>query len=503
MRPTDPRKPLDGLRHWATTDPHRIAVSDGTTSLTFAELLEAVGRTAAAGRTALDVAPAGSFLPVLVDRSTRSAAAVLACLLGRVPFVPVDASAPPHLIRRLFVRAGNPDFYLNGSMRDLGISGAVAVDPTSSIDLAERQSPTCDEPALLLFSSGTTGDPKGIVLSWRAVEHRWRSRDAEYDAEGFGPGDDRRQPLIIPMDSSWGVAKLADVASGFTEQVVDVARMRPTDFLSRMAQFAPTAMAVPAQLARVLAQLPPRLVRPLPSVRRLHIAAEGFRYEHLDGLRAIFDPRTTVIHSLASSEGGREIAGGFCLGDAPSHGPLHLGRPLFPRHLRVVAAPHHDVGVGEVHVSGAIASGYLDDPALTAERFYLDDDGRRWWRSRDLVVLDDAAGTYVHAGRMDDVVKVGGKLASPDDVSAVLLGIDGIAAAVTAPVVTGNTTRLVAHVVLAEDATVTLHDVHEELSARLPPHAVPSAVMRHQSLPVTVRGKVDREALMRGPFERW
>ena len=110
---------------------------------------------------------------------------------------------------------------------------------------------------------------------------------------------------------------------------------------------------------------------------------------------------------------------------------------------------------------------------------------------------------YVHAGRVDDVVKVGGKLASPDDVSAVLLGIDGIAAAVTAPVVTGNTTRLVAHVVLAEDATVTLHDVHEELSARLPPHAVPSAVMRHQSLPVTVRGKVDREALMRGPFERW
>ena len=100
MRPTDPRKPLDGLRHWATTDPHRVAVSDGTTSLTFAELLEAVGRTAAAGRTALDGAPAGSFLPVLVDRSTRSAAAVLACLIGvnvgpNLTYVGSLATLPP------------------------------------------------------------------------------------------------------------------------------------------------------------------------------------------------------------------------------------------------------------------------------------------------------------------------------------------------------------------------------------------------------------------------
>ncbi len=493
-----PRRPLEGLRRWAARDPDRVALRDAELSMTYGELLAYVEATAPAARAALGQRTDGAFLPVLVDRSVGSAAAVLACLLGRVRFVPVDAAAAPELVQSIVGRAGAPGVHLAGPRVSPGVAGSVPIDLGRAVGAGD----TVDEPAesetgLLFFSSGSTGEPKGIVLTWHALEQRWRSRDREYAAFG----DDRRQPLVIPLDSSWGVAKVGDVASGFGEHIIDVASTGPVAFLAESRRFGATAMAIPAQLARLIAQLPPRLVIPLPAVRRLHIAAEGFRYEYMPGLQATFGPTTTIVHSLASSEGGREIATCFALQDAPAAGAVHIGEPLFPDSLRVVDVPGMD-GVGEVHVAGSIAVGYLDDPELTQNRFYIDADGRRWWRSHDLVSRDPVGGLR-HEGRLDDVVKVRGKLAAPGDVTAVLLDIGGITSAITVPVVTDGNTRLVAHVDVAPGSALTLAEVRQVLSSRLPAHAVPSAVMRHARLPVTGRGKVDRSALMAGPFESW
>ena len=429
------RSALDGLRQWAERDPGRAALVDTHTSITFGDLLPLVEATSTAARAALADAEPGAFLPVLVDRSAPSAAAVLSCLVGRVPFFPVDVTASPQLMQQLMRRAGDPGCYLSVVPGFDGIDDAVAVvvgadEPSAHLPLP---SPDSDAPAVVIFSSGSTGAPKGIVLSRVTMERRWRSRDLLADELG----DDRREPLLTPLDSAWGLNLLADVASGFTLRIVDVARMRPVDFLREMADFEPTAMAIPSQLGRLLAQLPPTSVVPLPSLRRVNIGSEGFRYEYVRGLSGVFSSDTVIVHSLASSEGGREIANTFPLRDAPSEGVVHLGRIIFPDNTRLVPVEGMEPGVVEVHMSGAIASGYLDDPDLTAARFYDDADGRRWWRSGDLVRAD-ADGRYLHHGRMDDVVKVGGKLASPSDVTAVLMAIDGITAAITVPVVTGG-----------------------------------------------------------------
>ena len=494
------RSSLDGLREWAGRDPDRVALADGTSSITFGALLPQVEATAAVARAALAAAPAGAYLPVLVDRSVGSAVAALACLVGRVPFYPVDAKASPELRRRLIERAGSPGHYLVGAPGTEAIPGAVAMTVTDDAGglRLPTSAPDSDDPAVVIFSSGSTGEPKGIVLPRVALEKRWRSRDVLADELG----DERREPLITPLDSAWGLNLLADVASGFTVRIVDVARMRPADFLREMADFGPTAMAVPSQLGRLLAQVPPKSLVPLPTVRRVNIGSEGFRYEYVRGLAGILGPDTLIVHSLASSEGGREIVNAFALRDAPAEGVVHLGRVVFPDDLRLVPVAGMRDGVAEVHVGGAIATGYLGDPELTAEKFYRDADGRPWWRSGDLVSLD-ANGLYLHNGRMDDVVKVGGKLASPSDVTAVLLGIEGIAGAITVPVVTEGNTRLVAHVEVVPGADVSLAVVRETLTARLQAHAVPSAVLRHARLPINVRGKVDRSTLAEGPFEPW
>ncbi len=493
------RSALDGLRGWAEREPGRVAISDAQTSITFGELYPRVVATAAAGRSALAVAPTGSFLPVLVDRSAASAVAVLACLVGRVPFFPVDANASPPLMRSLFRRAGDPGRYLAPAAGPDRVDGAEPVRVADGADADPGPaSPDSEDPAAVIFSSGSTGEPKGIVLSRSTLERRWRSRDV-LAAE---LGDDRREPLLTALDSAWGLNLLADVASGFTLRVVDVSRMRPAAFLQDMSAFAPTAMAMPSQLGRLLSQLPSSTVAPLPSLRRVNIGSESLRYEYVRGLAGILGPDTVILHSLASSEGGREMVNAFRMVDTPAEGVVPIGRLIFPENTRLVPVDGMEPGVVEVHMSGAIASGYLDDPDLTAARFYDDADGRRWWRSGDLVRAD-ADGRYLHHGRMDDVVKVGGKLASPSDVTAVLMAIDGITAAITVPVVTGGNTRLVAHVEVSPESAVTLPAVRAALSARLPAHAVPTAVMRHAALPVNARGKVDRRALADGPFERW
>lgn len=490
---------LDGLRTWAGRTPDHVALTDGDVVLTFSEVLRLVEATSGAARTALEPASPAAYLPVLVDRSANSAVAVLACLLGDVPFFPVDAHASAALKRSLMLRAGDPGCYLVGAKTADGITDGAAVEVTAIGDASVSPAPAgSGQPTMVIFSSGSTGDPKGIVLPHEAIAMRWRAREDL----ALALGDDRRQPLVSSFDSSWGIQLLADIASGFSGYAVDLARIGLPSFLAEMAQFRATAMSLPVQAARLLAQLPDHSLTRLPTMRRVNLGAEGVRFEYLDGLRRILEPDAEVIHNLASSEGGREIGITFRIQDAPAQGVVPVGDILFPEDLRLVDAEGHEADVMEVHVSGAIASEYLDDPNRTAERFYTDPDGRRWWRSGDLVT-QGPDGLFHHVSRSDDVVKVGGRLAAPGDVTAVLLAVDGIHAAITVPVVIDGNTRLVAHVEVTDGADVTLATVREALSSRLQPYAVPAAVLRHHRLPVNARGKIDRQTLADGPFEPW
>lgn len=101
-----PLGPMDALRRLARTDPDRVALSDDVASVTYAELVDRVDAIAGLARAALGDQPRGTFLPILVDRSAASALAVLAVLVGRVPFVPVDAATAPELASRLRERTG-------------------------------------------------------------------------------------------------------------------------------------------------------------------------------------------------------------------------------------------------------------------------------------------------------------------------------------------------------------------------------------------------------------
>jgi acyl-coenzyme A synthetase/AMP-(fatty) acid ligase len=450
-----------------------------------------------------------ALLPVLVDRSVESCISVLACDAARVPFFPVDAATPAPVLAAAIARAG-------GSTRALVHAGLAHVDLPDGVtavddSLAGPPDPGADlaydadwsrgadkHVGMAVFTSGSTGTPKGVVFDWGTRDARWRRRLLL----------PRRRPertrtvALLPFDSAWGIDVAASVAAGYSVHVTDVTGLHPAALLALLAETEATHLDLPPQLLRLLARVSPAAAVPLPALEFVRVGSEPLRYEFLDGLRPLVPDDMVVEHAYGATETGWAFTHRVAIGEAPRQGPAPLGRPAVEGTVRLEPVAGAEEAVSQVVVGGAIALGYLADPDLTRAYFEVDADGRRWWRTGDIVAADDD-GMLWHRGRLDDVVKVRGKLASPAQVVAVLTAVPGIRQAVVLPYEQDHNIRLVAHVELDPDTELTLDDVRMTLARELPAHLVPSAVLRHRALPTTGRGKVDRRRLMDGPFEPW
>lgn len=492
-----------GIDYWAAATPDRVAITDGQVAVTYADLLSRVTRRAQAARWALREARPGALLPVLVDRSVESCISLLACDYARVPFFPLDGHAPSGLLTELLARPQRCGWALSHP-------GLASVDlPSGTLALTDDHSPGAalteswgrgadDDRGMVVFTSGSTGRPKGVAFDWATRDARWRRRLGEPRSRSDGA----HAVTILPFDSAWGIDVVASTAVGYSLLVVNAPRMRPADLVGAMADFGATHMDVPPQVLRLIAQLPNLDTLSLPDIEFIRVGSELLRYEYLDGIRRIVPPDTTVEHAYGASECGWIFRHRFPVRAAPELGAVPVGRPVYADTVRLDPLPGGEPHLRQVLAAGAVALGYLDDPRQTADRFEQQPGGQRWWRSGDLVSVDPD-GMMWHQGRMDDVVKVGGRLASPSQVVTELMRVPGIRQAVVLPVERGHNVRLVAHVELEPGSVLSREEVRQALDRALPSYLVPSAVIRHRTLPTNARGKVDRQQLLDDPTEPW
>ncbi|HEX2187582.1 MAG TPA: amino acid adenylation domain-containing protein, partial [Longimicrobiaceae bacterium] len=208
----------------------------------------------------------------------------------------------------------------------------------------------------------------------------------------------------------------------------------------------------------------------------------------------MYGPTETTIYTTAHA----------CAPGAAEAPPI--GRPVANARVYVLDAWGEPVpeGVpGELHVGGAgVARGYLGRAELTAERFVPDafggEAGGRLYRTGDRTRWR-AGGELEFLGRVDAQVKIRGFRIEPGEVEAALLEHPGVREAVVvareAPSGIAGDRRLVGYVVAASGETISPAALREHLTARLPEHLVPSAVVELESLPLTPSGKLDRKAL--------
>ncbi|CAB4888932.1 unannotated protein [freshwater metagenome] len=497
-----------GVRHWAEATPDTVAVFDALTSLTFDEFDARVGTLA---RLILEFrADAGvsdsMVLPIIVTRSMWSMVAIHAAIRSGVAFAALDASNPPQVIAQLLHRLDQPGLAIVAdlSLAALLPAGVRVLDARTAIDDPVGPQPLRpDALAAVVFTSGSTGQAKGVMLDWTMLWALHRRFSDDIAAAAAAGSATTRAMCLAPFSFVAGLAASLTPSGGHSLSVVDPTVLDPLALLERIDSDQVSYLPIVSSLAATLLERWPK-ERRLQSVTRVRVFGEAFSWDQVAPLRQLLNPAAEILCGYAASEAPNGIFLNVITPETPiGVGRVHLGLPTAPDRVRFEPLSDEPDSVCQMVVRGLVALGYLGEPELTAARFGTDPDGTRWWRSGDIgEQLPD--GAYRHAGRIDDLVKIRGKLVEPAEPEQALRRITGIRNVIVLPHGTrSGKQRLVAHLELDESSTLTAADVRSQLTSSLAPHLVPALLMTHAQLPRTERGKIDRVALQGGAVTPW
>ncbi|HZF89351.1 amino acid adenylation domain-containing protein [Streptomyces sp.] len=472
----------------ARRTPGATALVHGERSLTYGELAGRVDLLARllAGRGA----GPGRLVALALPRDLDLVPTLLAVLRTGAAFLPLDPEFPAERLGAVLAEAAPA---LVVTTRELAgrLPGTCPTlvpgeaGPGSAPVPADPAPYLPGAPAYVLYTSGSTGRPKGVCVSRGNLANFLaalrplvpltpRDRLLAVTTVGF---DIALLELLLPL-----VSGAAVVLAG-TDQVRDPAALAA--LLSEC-----TVMQATPTLWREVTGRHPEAVRgkrvlvggePLDPALATRLVAEAQEVVNLYG------PTETTIWSTAAPVGGDRVVIGRPIGNTQAH-VLDAG-------LR----PVPDGAPGELYIGGhGVASGYLGQFGLTAQRFVADPFGRpgsRLYRTGDLV-RHRPDGDLEFLGRVDDQVKIRGFRVELGEVEAALGRRPDIAAAAAAVREdTAGDRRLVAYVVPAEGSTADPVELRRDLADRLPGYMVPTTVVVLDALPLTANGKVDRKAL--------
>ncbi|MFC8226301.1 non-ribosomal peptide synthase/polyketide synthase [Streptomyces sp. NPDC057287] len=486
-------------------NPHATALTDGVVTLTYGQLNARANRLAHA---LIERGVRSERLVVLaLPRSADLVVAVLAVLKAGAAYVPVDPEYPAARITYL-LQDTQPSLLVTTSRTGELLPGAehvdrLLLDATDLDGLPDTDPGGFVDPgqaAYVIHTSGSTGNPKGVV-----VPHRNVVRLFDTTRELFGFSDEDVWTLFHSYAFDFSVWELwGPLLHGGRLVVVDHDTSRsPGQFLQLLARERVTVLnQTPSafyQLMQADAEAP-KTGSEL-ALRTVVFGGEALEHTRLASwydrhpadaphLVNMYGITETTVHVTHTALDGADTAAGKIGAALPDLRTYVLDDGLRP------VAP----GVpGELYVAGAgLARGYLNRPGLTAGRFVADPfgpPGSRMYRSGD-VVRRAADGSLRYVGRADQQVKVRGFRIELGEIEATLAAYPGVAqAAVLARQDRADDTRLVAYLVAAGGATPSSADLRGHLRERLPEYMVPSVFVTLDALPLTVNGKLDHRAL--------
>nr|CBL93718.1 NRPS didomain PCP-C [Streptomyces sp. L-49973] len=474
------------------------------------------------------VAPTGPdrVVAVVCDRSEWMPAALLAVLKTGSAFLPLDPEQSTARLVGVLRDSGAVAAVASAQFAGVtagaglptvtvGAPGAAAGQDAPVRGARDQDAPVLDEPrearaaaghadlAYVVYTSGSTGAPKGVM-----VEHGGIVNSVRFRVDHYGLGADGAVLQVDPIHADAGIVDVfSALASGAPMVIITRDQLLTPEEVAAVVRQHPIrhVLLVPSLYQVLLDEVGPafRGVREIVlGGERVTRALAARHAELLPGVRLYneYGPAedsvlTTVeLVEPAGTDGG---SGAPDTRSPTASGDASIGRPLPGKWVDLLDDRGELVPLGapgELCVGGAgLARGYLGDAKLTADRFVTcaARPGERVYRTGDLARrLPD--GRLEYLGRADDQLKIRGNRVEPNEVAAVLAEAPGLrtAAVLPAPGPDGEA-RLVAYVVGEADPA----DLRRHLAQRLPAYMVPAAFVRLPALPVAAGGKLDRGAL--------
>ncbi|SFT34355.1 Acyl-CoA synthetase (AMP-forming)/AMP-acid ligase II [Geodermatophilus amargosae] len=489
---------LAELAHWI---PDAVALEAADGSLTFGELYQRVLALSAELVEAVEALPGTPSVGIWAEQDTTSVAALLAALTTGTPCVELDITLPEARLAEIAQRADIGIVLADDARREAAAALPGVVEVRGLLPTREapaepvQRGVTGDTPACLLFTSGTTGAPKGVVYTQRTVlAGSYNSRDALR----ITPAD--RVALVFPISFAAGLIVMTmGVLNGATTCIRDPRVHGVADAVDWIQSERVSLLACAPSLLRALSSaLADGQV--LPHLRIVTTAGEKIFGQDVLDIRPHLGPHASVVNWLGSSETQALSTFEVAADDPVPPGVLPAGRAL-PLHVfEILGEDGAVLPVGEpgiLHITSEHhAAGYWKDKEQTAEKFLPLPDGRVRVRSGDRATLDED-GVLRLLGRADDAVKIRGYLVEPAEVEVALRSLPQVRdVVVRAQPDERGLDRLVAWVVPdPAGGTASPAVLRSGVARRLPAYMVPRDVVLLEELPRNERGKVVAAAL--------
>jgi len=370
-----------------------------------------------------------------------------------------------------------------------GLDGALAA---ASPDAPARRERGIDlDPAMILYTSGSTGHPKGVVMT-----HQNMRTAVESVVDYLGNAESDVVLNVLPLSFGYGLNQVLTMCRVGGTLILEKSFAFPQVVLQKLQRERVTGFALVPTIAAMLVQMKNLTPDTLPDLRYITNAAAALPVPHIQRLMELM-PRTKLYSMYGQTECTRAL---YLDPSQLTVRPDSVGRAIPNTEVWVVnelgerAAPGE---VGELVVRGGhVMSGYWENPQETAKALRPGPlPGERVLYTGDLF-RTDAEGYFYFVARKDDIIKTRGEKVSPKDVENVLYQLTGVAEACVVGVpdpILGQAIKAV--IVPAEGQAVALTetDVRRHCAARLEDFMVPKVVEFRQELPKTMSGKIRRK----------
>jgi amino acid adenylation domain-containing protein len=460
--------------------PNRLALKDEFRTVTFSEFFQEVSTLASKIQTKIKP---GDHVAVQLRRGLDYAVSAYAIWQAGGVYLPLDDQWPKSRIDGILSQT-HVRLLIHASEKIHTIELTTLINDSQ---VQWLESSAVGTPAYIIHTSGTTGVPKGVVISHESLLHLVDSHQRDiYQPHGVTEG-----PVVMNASFCFDSAleRLALVAIGYSLHVVsDPIRKSPLELVNYLRDHQIVNVDLVPSHLKVL--LNAGLSEKVTTLQLVIVGGEAIDNDLWQNLAS---HQATYINVYGPTE--NTINTTFCVirGKTP-----HIGRPFKNVTCMIVNEEGQlceDGEAGELFIAGKhLSLGYYNAQELTSKAFVSFNE-QRCYRTGDLVQRDNQ-GNLLFLGRIDDQVKINGYRIELSDVQHHLSQLDGVKYAAITPLKLSSGQSLLASIVWDSKHDLVFSQLSAQLSEKLPAYMVPGHWQRVDALPLTDNLKLDHKALI-------